>query len=74
VYRINPTKTMFNNQQIIPCPECRTGIPFNTGQLLAGHRFTCPGCGAVVALAEESREVATKTYNEFLDLKKRVSQ
>lgn len=44
------TKTKKEKTQVIPCPDCGTGIPFNVKELLAGKAVSCSQCKASVAL------------------------
>lgn len=41
--------------QSIPCPICKTAIPFEITRLLQGERFVCPKCNAAISLTNESR-------------------
>lgn len=43
-----------NTSQTIPCPVCRTPIPFDINRMLKGERFSCPKCDATIALTSES--------------------
>lgn len=52
-------------EQTIPCPVCKTGIHFDTRQLLQGAQFICPGCGAGIGLSEESKDVVEKALTAF---------
>ncbi len=56
---------MIQSEQNIPCPVCKTGIPFDPRQLVMGTQFVCPGCGAGVGLAMESRELVDKALTAF---------
>ncbi len=60
------------SEQTIPCPVCKTGIPFDTGQLLLGTRFACPGCGAGIGLASESKDVVVKALAAFQEERDRL--
>ena len=53
------------NEQTIPCPVCKAGIPFDAKQLLLGVRFVCPGCGAGICLSAESKDVVEKALTAF---------
>lgn len=59
-----------SKEQSIPCPVCKTGIPFDTRQLLQGVRFSCPSCGSAIGLADESKGVVQKTLDAFDDAKR----
>lgn len=60
------------DDQTIPCPVCKTGIPFDTRQLLRGIRFACPGCGAGIGLAAESKDVVEKVLVAFEEERDRL--
>ena len=60
------------SQQTIPCPSCRTNIPFDTHELLLGVQFVCPNCRAVIGLAPESREKVQETIDKFDEIKRNV--
>lgn len=62
------------NDQTIPCPVCKIGIPFDTRQLLQGIRFTCPGCGAAIGLAAESKDVVAKALAAFEEERDKLSR
>lgn len=53
------------SEQTIQCLACQTPIPFDAGELVRGRQFVCPGCGAAIALASESREVVSKALTAF---------
>lgn len=57
--------TFTTNGQQIPCPVCKTGIPFDTRQLLQGVQFSCPSCQASIGLADESKEVVRQAMESF---------
>jgi predicted RNA-binding Zn-ribbon protein involved in translation (DUF1610 family) len=61
---------MVNQQQAIPCPSCKTSIPFEIHQLLMGMQFVCPNCHAVLGLAPESREIVQETIEKFDEIKR----
>jgi len=44
-----------DNPQYLPCPVCRTQIPFTVSGLLHGERFVCPNCNAAISLPAESK-------------------
>lgn len=54
-----------SNGQSIPCPLCKTPIPFDTRQLLQGVQFSCPKCSVAVGLANESKEVVQSAMDRF---------
>jgi len=66
---------LLNPGQTIPCPVCKTGIPFDTKQLLQGVKFACPnpGCDAAISLADESKELVQKTIETFEKTKGRLA-
>ena len=49
---------MINNNKgqnnFIPCPDCKTNIPFEPMLLLKGVEFTCPTCRSMISLSTES--------------------
>lgn len=69
---------MLASDQTIPCPTCAeqgkdTKIPFETSQLLAGVRFTCPECKSEIGLSPENKPSVEKVLTEFNELKKKLS-
>ena len=64
---------MNNQSQNIPCPDCKTPIPFDTYQLLMGVQFTCPHCAACIGLASESKELVQETMQKFEDIKAQIA-
>ena len=38
--------------QSIPCPVCKTPIPFEIEKLLNGMKFICPNCHAAIGLGD----------------------
>lgn len=62
------------NEQTIPCPICKMGIPFDTRQLLQGIRFTCPGCGAGIGLAAESKDIVEKALAAFEEEREKLGE
>ena len=54
-----------NAQQSLPCPECRTPIPFTIDALLSGASFTCSKCGSEVSLAPQSVDQARGVYEAY---------
>lgn len=54
----------------IPCPVCKTAIPFDLKILLQGGSFACPNCAALVSMQEESIEMAKDAVVKFEELKK----
>ncbi len=65
---------MINSEQTIPCPVCKTKIPFDTNQLLQGMQFVCPNCQAAIGLAEESKPLVKETMQKFEELKSNMSK
>ena len=53
--------------KLIPCPICRTPIPFNLEQLLRGTSFYCPQCGSRISMpigtSEKVRQALEKLEN-----------
>lgn len=49
------------NGQYIPCPVCKTGVPFDAHQLLRGVRYSCPQCHASMGLAVDSMDLVRTT-------------
>jgi len=60
---------MIQQNQNIPCPSCKTSIPFDAKQLMMGVRFQCPNCDASIGLAEESKPVVEQTIQKLETLK-----
>lgn len=58
-----------NFQQNIPCPDCGESIPIDSGLLLQGHEFTCPGCLVSISLAAESKGIVKESLHKFNNLK-----
>lgn len=54
----------------IPCPVCATKIPFDPVSLVKGNRFTCPGCSAIVGIAQEALDTANSAFEKYDALKK----
>lgn len=65
---------LLQNEQTIPCPVCKTGIPFDARQLLQGTRFACPGCGAGISLAAESKDVVEKALTAFEEVRDKLGR
>ena len=61
-------------EQQIPCPVCKTNIPFDTKQLLLGVQFSCPNCQASIGLADESKAIVEETMKSFEELKASASK
>lgn len=61
---------MINKNNGIPCPVCKTNIPFDVNQLLAGVQFTCPNCLAVIGLSKESAPKVEETIKKLKELEK----
>ena len=59
-------------EQKIPCPVCKTPIPFDPYQLIKGVQFACPNCGAVVGVAQQSVDTVKNAMEEFDEMKKNV--
>lgn len=60
---------MINQEQSIPCPVCKTKIPFDAQQLLMGVKFTCGGCFASIGIANESIETVQNAMDKLEELK-----
>jgi uncharacterized paraquat-inducible protein A len=41
-----------SKQQHIPCPQCRTQIPFDVLELLGGKTVQCPNCKSTIGLGD----------------------
>ena len=65
---------LINQGQTIPCPVCKTGIPFDAQQLLQGVQFSCAACRAVISLAEESKGLVQKTLESFAEAKRKYGR
>jgi transcription initiation factor IIE alpha subunit len=61
---------MINKDSTIPCPVCKTPIPFDAQSLLMGVSFSCPSCSASVGLSNQSRPIVEKTMTELETFKK----
>ena len=67
---------MFKADKTIPCPVCaelgkESKIPFETSQLLAGVKFTCPECKSEIGLAPESRPAVQEAVDKFEEFKRK---
>ena len=49
--------------QSIPCPVCKTPIPFEIEKLLNGMKFICPNCHAAIGLGDNSRSQVSEAMN-----------
>jgi Transcription initiation factor IIE, alpha subunit len=61
---------MINRKQgnsFIPCPDCKTNIPFDPLLLLKGVEFTCPTCKSMIGLATESVPQVQSALNKLND-------
>lgn len=56
---------MINQDNTIPCPVCKTPIPFNVQSLMAGVNFSCPKCFASIGLSAESVPVVEDTMQKL---------
>jgi len=65
---------MINADQVIPCPVCKTRIPFDTKELLMGIQFVCPTCSAAIGLSKESKEIVEDTMSKLSDLKGKMAK
>jgi transcription initiation factor IIE alpha subunit len=65
---------MINPDQSIPCPVCKTKIPFDTKQLLLGVQFVCSNCQSAIGLATESKAIVQKTIEKFEVVKETVAK
>lgn len=55
----------------IPCPVCKTNIPFDPTGLLKGMKFACPGCQAQIGITNENSAAITKdALEKFEEIKK----
>ncbi len=57
------------NEQYIACPNCSNNILFDLNALLIGASFACNTCDAKIKLSGESKEVVTKSLEEFNSMK-----
>lgn len=53
-------------QNIIPCPVCKTHIPFDPLLLIRGVSYPCPNCSSIVGIATESKTNAQSAYDEMV--------
>jgi transcription initiation factor IIE alpha subunit len=65
---------MINPDQSIPCPVCKTKIPFDTKQLLLGVQFVCSNCQSAIGLATESKAIVQETIEKFEAVKEKVAR
>jgi len=59
-------------QQTIPCPVCKTSIPFDTVQLLNGVKFACPNCKSEIGLATESKPLVQEIMKKLEQVKNAI--
>lgn len=52
-------------QNNIPCPVCKTNIPFDPILLLKGASFSCPNCHAAVSISNQSMNMAQSAFQEM---------
>lgn len=60
--------------QHLPCPVCKTPIPFTVEGLLKGERFICPNCGAAISLPTDSRGQVEKAIDGLEKLKANIPE
>lgn len=55
----------------IPCPVCKTNIPFDPVKLMNGEAIQCPNpeCDAKLSIAAESMETVKVAMDKFTELK-----
>lgn len=58
------------NEQFLICPNCQHKIQFNVNALLLGASFECAGCNIKVKLSNESKDLVSKSMDEFDKLKR----
>lgn len=58
-----------SQMQTIPCPICKTAIPFDITRLLQGERFKCPKCDAKITLSSESRPQVQNAIDKLNKIK-----
>lgn len=61
------------NGQTIPCPVCKTGVPFDLQRLLQGAEFACPNCGAGIGLADESKPAVLSALEALEKVKSSIA-
>ncbi|HEU4717323.1 MAG TPA: hypothetical protein VFU15_05810 [Bacteroidia bacterium] len=61
-----------SDQLSIPCPDCKTPIPFDPRMLIQGAQFSCPKCKAFLGLASESKEIVRESLDKFDKMKSEV--
>jgi hypothetical protein len=59
---------MSDNTTTIPCPICKTKIPFNAMGLINGKVF--PSCDASISLSNGSKPSIKSTIDKLEELKK----
>lgn len=60
---------MINQDNSIPCPVCKTPIPFNVQSLMAGVNFSCPQCFASIGLSKESQPLVEEVMEKLETVK-----
>ena len=63
---------MSDNTSTIPCPVCKTKIPFDAMGLINGKVFQCPdpNCDASISLSNNSKPSIKSTMDKLDELKK----
>lgn len=56
-------------KQQITCPNCKNNILFDVNALLQGVSFACSSCDAKIKLSGESKEIVSKSIEEFNRIK-----
>ena len=60
------------SEQYIACPNCKNNILFDVNALLIGASFACNTCDAKIKLSGESKEIVSKSIDEFNSIKTNV--
>ncbi|NBB77267.1 MAG: hypothetical protein GVY02_07800 [Bacteroidetes bacterium] len=65
---------MKSHHQTIQCPmpDCNGSILFDTYRMLEGAKYACPGCGAEIGIASDSKEKVKKTMGKFERMKEKL--
>lgn len=69
-HQLHLKKNNMNTQTQIPCPICKTPIPFNIDSLIKGEKFICSHCGAAIGLSSNSREQVSDAMKKLEEMRK----
>ncbi|MCB0707760.1 MAG: hypothetical protein KDC34_20740 [Saprospiraceae bacterium] len=57
----------------MPCPICKTNIPFDPIGLIKGAQFACPGCQAQIGISGQEVPRAEEALEKLEEIKKQKS-